>query len=196
MKTVLFVPGYPENINSRDYSSTMDAIRSAGFAVEYVPINWRRTTLDQWVTELDTTYSRYDPSNTIIPGFSFGAMTALVASTKRNPYELWLFSLSPYFAEDLVSKNMRPSWLKQIGHRRVDVFKKYSFKKLADQIRCKVLLFGGQAEMVKWPGMNDRIISASELLQDNVLITIPNTGHDVADRNYINAIKANITCKD
>ena len=83
---------------------------------------------------------------------------------------------------------MKPSWLKQIGHRRVEAFEKYNFKVLAESMGCKVLLFGGQIEMDKWPGMSERIMSAHELLPNNKLITIPGVGHDVADSHYIAAI--------
>src|ERR1035437_7799397 len=103
MKTVLFVPGYQEDMKSRDYASTIRAIESQGYEVKFVPINWKRTTIDQWVEELDAEYGKCDPKQTIIAGFSFGAMTAFVTATKRNPFELWLFSLSPYFVEDLES---------------------------------------------------------------------------------------------
>lgn len=117
MKTVLFVPGYQEDLTSRDYNATIKAIEKRGYKVEFVPIQWTRTTITNWVKELDKAYSNHDQSQTILAGFSYGAMTAFVSATKRNPSELWLFSLSPYFAEDLISKNMKQAWLNNIGQR-------------------------------------------------------------------------------
>src|ERR1700745_701040 len=101
MKTVLFVPGYQEDIKSRDYTSTVRTIEKQGYKVKFVPINWVRTTIDNWVDELEAVYSKHDPADTILAGFSFGAITAFVAAVKQNPFELWLFSLSGYFDEDV-----------------------------------------------------------------------------------------------
>lgn len=188
MKTVLFVPGYPEDINSRDYASVIKAIEKCGYKVKFVPIKWQRTTIHDWVKELEEVYSKYDPSKTILAGFSYGAMTAFVAATKKNPSQLWLFSLSPYFAEDLKSKNMKPTWLKQIGHRRVAAFSELNFKKLAPLIQCKTLLFVGELEVKKWPIIGERVSAAHQLLKNSELATVKNVGHDVADADYISEI--------
>ena len=190
MKTVLFVPGYPEDLDSRDYAGTMRAIEKRGYIVVYVPIEWKRRTIDNWVQELENVYTKHDPRNTILAGFSFGAMTAFTAAAKVNPSELWLFSLSSYFAEDLLSKAQNKSWLKIIGHRRVEAFSKLKFEELANKISCKTLLFYGQKELDNWPIMNERAQSAHRLLRNNTFIPIPGVGHDVADKIYVEAIES------
>ena len=192
MKTVLFVPGYQEDLKSRDYASTISAIEGRGYKVKFVQINWKRTTIDQWVDELAAVYSKCDPKQTIIAGFSFGAMTAFVTAAKRNPIELWLFSLSPYFAEDLKSKNMKQTWLKEIGHRRVTAFSKLNFAKLSVTIECKTLLFAGQLEIDKWPVIGERVVNADKLLSNTTLTIVQDAGHDVANTQYIDAIKRSI----
>jgi len=189
MKTVLFVPGYQEDLKSRDYSATITAIKDHGYKVKFVPIKWSRTTIDDWVRELDEVYAKYDPQQTILAGFSFGAMTAFMSATKRNPAELWLFSLSPYFAEDLKSQNMNQAWLKRVGHRRVTAFSKLDFKNLAKSVTCKTLLFTGQLEINKWPVIGERSAAAHKLLQKNTLTIVKEAGHDVADKHYIAAIE-------
>lgn len=188
MKTVLFVPGYQEDLKSRDYASTIKAIRAAGYEVKFVPIKWTRTTIENWVAELEAEYSKHDPGNTILAGFSFGAMTAFVAASKQNPSELWLFSLSGYFKEDVTSKAMKKSWLNNLGHRRVAAFNKLDYKSLASKITCKVLLFTGQIEMDMWPTMKYRTNEAPKHLTNPQLTIIENVGHDVADPIYIAAI--------
>lgn len=187
-KTVLFVPGFQEDIDSRDYRATIEAIENKGYRVVFVPMQWSRTTIEDWVKELDEIYETHDPSNTILAGFSYGSMTAFMSATKRNPSELWLFSLSPYFAEDLKSKRMPETWLKNMGHRRVTTFGKLNFEKLASSISCNVLLFAGQLEMNAWPILADRVTIASKLLQNVTFTIVPNVGHDVADPRYIAAI--------
>ena len=134
------------------------------------------------------TYSKYDPENTVLAGFSYGAMTCLVAATQRNPSELWLFSLSPYFAEDIRSKNMNQSWLNNIGYRRVTVFNKLNFKDLADKINCKTLLFSGEIELSKWSVLQERVVLARTLLKNNIQTIVPSAGHDVSEPHDIKAI--------
>lgn len=129
MKTVLFVPGFREDISSRDYKSTIAAIESKGYKVEFVPINWLRTTIHDWTKELNEVYSNYDVAETILAGFSYGSMTAFMATTRRNPYELWLFSFSPYFSDDITE--MKKSWLSNIGLHRANSFRKLDFNTLA-----------------------------------------------------------------
>jgi len=156
MKTVLFVPGFTEDITTRDYAATIAAINKKGYEVVFVPIQWKRTAIQSWVDELEKIYSKHNAQQTVLAGFSYGAMTAFVAATRQNPSELWLFSLSPYFAEDLESKNMKPTWLKQIGKRRVADFSKLNFVPLAQSINCKTLLFVGGKEIDKWPIIGER----------------------------------------
>jgi pimeloyl-ACP methyl ester carboxylesterase len=192
MKTVLFVPGFQEDMKSRDYPSTIAAIEKKGYAVKFVPINWMHTTIEQWVEQLDEVYSKHDPKDTVLAGFSYGSMTAFMSATKRNPSELWLFSLSPYFAEDLVSKHMKATWLKGIGHRRVTAFSKLNFKTLARQIQCKTFLFVGQLEIDKFPGIGVRATESHRLLKASKLFVIPESGHDVSDAHYIKTITESI----
>lgn len=192
MKTVLFVPGYQEDLKSRNYAATIKAIEKRGYKVIFVPIKWSRSTIEHWVDELDAVYATYDPKQTILAGFSYGAMTAFMSATKRNPSELWLFSLSPYFAEDLKSKNMKQTWLKGIGHRRVDAFNKLDFKKLVKSIDCKTLLFTGQLEIDKWPVIGERASTAQKLLKHNKSVVVESAGHDIANEDYIAAIQRTI----
>jgi predicted alpha/beta hydrolase family esterase len=85
MKTVLFVPGFREDINSRDYKSTLTAIESNGYQVKFIPINWTRTTIEDWTKELDKEYTKHEPAKTILAGFSYGSITAFMAAVNRNP---------------------------------------------------------------------------------------------------------------
>jgi len=188
MKTVLFIPGF----SKRDCTAVIDAIASHGYSVKFVPIKYARTTIDNWVAEVDAIYTKLDPQQTILAGFSCGAMAALVSASKINPAELWLFSLSPYFAEDFKNTLMDPSWGKSLGKRRMTVFEKTYFKKLANNILCKTILFVGQYELNEWPIMVSRQNHAKTMLKNSELIIVPNSGHDVTDKKYIQAIKNSI----
>lgn len=192
MKTVLFVPGSGEDIDSRNYRSVIKAIESRGYKVQFVPITWPRTTINSWVNELESQYEKLDPAQTILAGFSFGAMTAFVMASGKNPCELWLFSLSSYFAEDLASKSQKKTWVNRFGHRRVDAFQALNFKQLARKVHCRTLLFYGQKELDAWPIMAERAVGAHKYLQNSEYIPIPDAGHDVADQLYVAAIAKTI----
>jgi len=187
MKTVLFIPGFQEDLNDRDYASMITAIKKRGYKVEFITLNWLRTTIEQWVPEFEAIYAKYDPAQTILAGFSFGAVTAFMAAVHRNPAELWLFSLSPYFTEDLASREMKPAWLKEIGHRRVTAFDELSFKTLTPTISSKMLFFYGTEELKRWPNIDYRT-KLVRTLKNAKIIMAEGAGHDVGDPHYIDAI--------
>jgi len=190
MKTVLFVPGFMEDLTSRNYQKTIKAIEEKGYKVKFIPIKWLRTTINDWVNELEKEYLKYDPKNVILAGFSYGSMTAFISATKKNPSELWLFSLSPYFSDDM--SKMKKLWLKYIGKHRDVAFSKLDFNQLAPKIKCKTLIFIGEAEMKKYPIMKNRTKIAHQKIKNNKVIIVPNCKHDVADDRYITSIKENI----
>jgi pimeloyl-ACP methyl ester carboxylesterase len=186
MKTVLFVPGFREDIYSRDYETVLKAIAEKRYLVRFVLINWKRTTIDDWTNELGRIYHHYDPKDVILAGFSYGAMTAFVVASKRAPSALWCFSLSPYFAEDLRSARMKLSWLKVIGLRRTKAFADLQFSNLAQKMRCETLLFVGGDEQ---PMVKERAHAAHHQVRDSRLIVIPGVGHDIGDVAYIAGIR-------
>lgn len=191
MKTVLLTPGFKQNLHNRNYAATLQAIESSGYSTEFVPINWSRTTIEDWVKQLETRYAHYEPHDTILAGFSFGAMTALVAAAQRNPSELWLFSLSPYFAEDL-TRYSDAGLSKDMGIHRATSFRSLSFADLAKNIHCRTLLFIGDKEAERWPTLEERITNADGLLKNSRIITIPKGEHDVTSQGYIEAIAKTI----
>lgn len=190
MKTVLFVPGFREDINSRDYKSTIAAIEGKGYEVKFIPIKWERTTIHDWTKELNWEYSKYDSTETILAGFSYGSMTAFMAATSKIPSELWLFSLSPYFSDDML--DMKKSWLSNIGYRRADSFKKLDFSSLAKSITCKTLIIVGEAEATKYPLIDKRSKIAHQKIAGSNLVVAIGADHDVSDKNYIAAIEGAI----
>ena len=192
MKTVLFVPGFQENIDSREYRKTFATIERAGYHVQCVDINWKYTTIDQWSAELLEVYREYDPKETILAGFSFGATTALVVAAERNPHAVWLFSLSPYFSEDLTGGGVPASWLKIIGSRRQRAFCNIHFSALVQSINSKILFFYGTQELATWPNMHYRARMVRKLPHAKEII-IQDGQHDVASAVYVAAIEKAIS---
>jgi pimeloyl-ACP methyl ester carboxylesterase len=191
MKTVLLVPGFQENFKSRKYNRLLKAIEGKNYNTKFVSIQWKYTDINDWVKALNNEYLKHDPKQTILAGFSFGAMTAFLCAAKCNPYELWLFSLSPYFAEDITK--LKSSWLNGIGKRRIESFKQNRFSLKARLINSKTLIFVGDRETELWPILLNRARVAHKLITSSKLITVPNCGHDVTDPNYIRLISEAIS---
>lgn len=186
MKTVLLVPGFRETFTTKDYASVVAAIERKGYTVKFVPIRWTRTTIKDWVRQLEDEYAKHNPGQTILAGFSYGSMTAFMAAVRSNPAELWLFSLSPYFSDDIPS--LKKLWLKRIGQRRVDAFKTLDFTTLVKNIQCKTLIIVGELELAASPLINRRSIIAHEHIADSQRLVAPNAGHDITHKNYITTI--------
>ena len=187
MKTVLFVPGFRESIDDRDYRGVMAAVEQKGYIVKFVPIEWTRTTITDWVRMLDEEYTKHDPASTVLAGFSYGSLTAFVSATKRNPSELWLFSFSPYFADDM--QHMKKSWLKEIGKHRTESFSKLEFDKLAERIKCKTLIIVGEKEIKKYPLIGNRSVVANRSIKNSRMAIVSGSDHDVTDKRYIETIQ-------
>jgi pimeloyl-ACP methyl ester carboxylesterase len=186
MKTVLFSPGFNEGLHTRDYTAVMDAIRSKGYAVKFIPINWKHTTITDWVGQLEQEYDKHDPANTILAGFSYGSMTSFVAASHRNPAELWLFSLSCYFAEDM--PHIKKWWANIIGKRRAAAFNELSFDETVKNIHCPTAIFLGELEAKHFELLTNRCNIAHKAIKNSRLFVAPHARHDVADKNYITAI--------
>jgi predicted alpha/beta hydrolase family esterase len=191
MKTVLFVPGFREGMKSRNYKSVLEAIKSQGYAVEFVPISWKRTAINDWVEQLEKEYARHDPKDTVLAGFSYGSLTVFMAAAKQLPAEPWLFSLSPYFSDDI--PKLKQSWLNSIGKKRIATFEQLNFDALAKTIRCKTLIFVGALEAKKYPLLGRRARLAKESLVNSQFITVSAVGHDIGHPNYVEAIKSAIS---
>src|ERR1700733_3584979 len=122
MKAFL-IPGSGEDLESGGYKEILKLYKSRGYEPHFVPIKWNYRTIDDWVKEVNAQMPKKDLENSLLSGFSFGAMIALVIAAQTNPKQLLLFSLSPYFKEDFPLPKHYETWA---GKRRIENFKKLS----------------------------------------------------------------------
>jgi pimeloyl-ACP methyl ester carboxylesterase len=188
MKTVLFTPGFGDSVGTRDYNAVMDALESKGYSVKFVSIDWKRTIIDDWVRQLEVEYNKYDTNDVILAGFSYGSMTSFMAATRRNPSELWLFSFSPYFAEDI--PYIKKWWANIIGKHRIVAFQKLHFDELAKSIKCPTTIMLGEIEVNQFELLTNRCRAAHKAIKGSRLIVVPKARHDVTNPNYIETIKS------
>jgi pimeloyl-ACP methyl ester carboxylesterase len=187
MKAYL-IPGAFEDLKSRDYQAVLDVYKAAGYEPEFIKIDWKYKTIDDWVEQVQTMFSKEDIQNSLLSGFSWGSMVALkLAADYAAPKKLFIFSLSPYFAEDLPT--VKKPWFKWAGKRRTAAFKQLKMNELAAKIKCPTTIFIGSKERSKYSEMKRRTREAHRRIKGNNLVVIEGAKHDVGDSRYVKAIK-------
>ena len=183
---LLFIPGFQEYQGSRDYTAVLRVFHDYGYDPLFVDINWRRTTQNDWANQLKAERSRVG-FDAALAGFSFGAVTALMSAASENPSELWLFSLSPLFAEN--TSDWTATDKKICGKHRLEIAAKTPFAGIASRIRCPTKLLLGKNEIAKWPEMLQTFDRANNLLPNVQSRVIDGAEHDVANAAYRAAIR-------
>jgi len=186
MKAYL-IPGAFEDIKSRNYQAVLDVYKNLGYQPKFIKIDWKYKTIDDWVQQTKLAIPKKDLENSLLSGFSYGAVTALVLAARvANPKTLLLFSLSARFKEDI--HKLKPKALKKISKRRLKDFEELSFEQLAAKINCSTSIFIGAKEQ-KEPVMKNRSRDAKTKIPSSQLIVIDGVNHDVGDPLYVAAIK-------
>lgn len=134
------------NSSPSPFTPVLSLMEQMGYRPTFIPTQWENTTIIDWRQQAERVYDRCQPDQTILAGFSFGAMTALAVAAKRNPAKLWLFSPSPYFAEDIPT--LPANFIEFAGQYppRLDAFRQIYFEELALRIACPTLLVQGGNE--------------------------------------------------
>ena len=182
MGPLIFVPGFQEDRESRDYEPVLRFFGERGYSPSFAEINWRRTTQKDWVRQLEKLRSEVG-FQAPLAGFSFGAVTALLSAADRQPSELWLFSLSPLFAE--TDRSWTATDRKVLGKGRLCLAVKTPLTTLAQRITCPVRIFLGEKEADRWPEMRqcfDIVLSQAVSAKGSVLDGV---GHAVDDLRYM-----------
>mgnify|MGYP001594670819 CR=1 FL=1 len=187
MKAYL-IPGNKESLKSRDYQAVLNMYKELGYKPKFVQIDWKYKTIDDWVEQVKAEIPKNDLKESILSGFSWGSMIVLtIAANYINPKKLLLYSLSPYFAEDL--PHVKETWLKWAGKRRVVTFKKLYMNELAVRINCPTVIFVGSKEVSKYSDMQRRTREAHKRIKGSKVIEIEDVKHDVGDPKYVQAIR-------
>lgn len=181
------IPGAFEDIKDRNYQAVLDVYKAAGYRPVFVEIDWKYKTIDDWLEQIKVEISRVDLQNSLLSGFSWGSMIALALAAETSPRKLFLFSLSPYFAEDL--PHVKETWLKWAGKRRVVTLKKLYMNELAVKINCPTVIFVGSKEVSKYSDMKRRTREAHKRIKDSKVVTIEGVKHDVGDPKYVEAVR-------
>lgn len=187
MKKIFVIPGFKESIKEKTYFDLKKILEKKKLKVELVEIKWNYRSFNQWLEQFLDFYNKNKSKENIILGFSFGAIIAFTATTKVNQKLLVLCSMSPIFSEDLLK--LKKSWLKPLGEKRIKDFEKLNFEKLVKNIKCKTILTIGEKEAKQYPIQEKRILEAHKKIVNNSLIRIPNTKHNIGQKEYLETIE-------
>ncbi len=185
-KIIFIIPGFKQKPTNKAYKEIAKILKSEGYSPILIKIPWRQTTISQNTDYFLKKYKKIKTRKKYILGFSFGAMIALIASTKVNTAGLILCSLSPYFKEDMSKK--RKGWLSTLMKLRYKDFLKFHCATLAKQIKSKQILMLYGAKETK--SLVKRVTEAFDQISSphKYLISIQETEHDIGDRRYLHKI--------
>jgi len=174
------IPGYLFSPNQAQYKQIAGYFKARSIVPISVTIQWKEKTIMESVTDFLEWDSQNQATKRYILGFSFGAIIALIASTKITVDTLILCSLSPFFQEDLLV--VPSSFTHDLDAKQVEEFKKMNNRELVKKITANTFVLYGlkEGEFVE-----KRAKSTFENLSAKKhLIAIDGVKHDIADKNY------------
>jgi len=189
MKTILYCPGFQGREDDVYHKEFFELARQKGYNIKYVSINWKRTTINNWVDQLEQEILKYNLQDLILAGLSFGAMTSFLAATKNNVSELWLLSLSPFFSDSKFVTHPSKIDLRQVGRKRLNAFKSLNFVNLAQQIKPPTKVFCGSNEL---PETITQARLVNKFIRNSELFVAKDAKHSLLDEKYLQAIAGNI----
>lgn len=185
-KTVFVIPGYKQLPTNKAYKAIAKILRSEGYRPILVTIPWKQSTISENTEYFLKRYKKGSMRKKYILGFSFGAMIALLASTKVNTSGLILCSLSPYFREDLAK--IRNIWLSAATKKRYDDFSQMQCAKITKQVKTRkiLMLYGALEERVLIKRVNQAFSQIAA--KQKYLLPIRQTQHNIGDKRYLRTI--------
>jgi len=191
-KTVYIIPGWTEVASQKRYKKSISLFKRLGFNVIEVKIEWKNKVMSDYVNQF---LAMKPKRGSYIFGFSLGAMIAFISANRVKPKTMILCSLSPYFKEDLARSRQIYGKIfdKYFKKRDTDDLKRHSFSKIANRVKCKVIIFAGDKEDLykgKYtPNVILRAKEAKKMVRNSRLIIVRNGKHDISQPQYHNAIK-------
>lgn len=182
-KTIYVIPGFRHQPKQKAYKEMAKMLKVEGYQPIMVPVSWRQSTISENTEHFLKVYKKIKTRKKYILGFSFGAMIALLASTKVSTAGLILCSLSPYFQEDM--KRVKKSSVSQLMK---DDFSSLHCGTLVKQIKAKQIhmLYGAK----ETKSLINRVTNTFDQMvsEDKYLTSIKSTEHDIGNKKYLQQI--------
>jgi esterase/lipase len=184
-KTIFIIPGFKQYPTDKAYKEIAKFLKNEGYYPIPVTIPWRKSTISQNTNYFLKKYIKIKANKKYVLGFSYGAMIALIASTKVSVSGLILCSLSPYFKEDIPKINKN---LSSLMAARYEDFSKLHCKTLTEKTKAKKILMLYGAEEAK--SLIRRVTETFDQISSRKkhLIKISEASHKISDEKYLNTI--------
>ena len=189
-RRLTIIPGGWHKPTEKCYQWMIRYYKDQGFEVRMITINWQRQVMSDYVDQFKEQFVKEDGMKEYVLGFSFGAMIAFIAANEIKPDKLFLCSLSPYFSED--KKFIQKSSRRFLGVHRLEDFKKYKAKCLAQTITVPTIVFCGEREGKRYPQLFKRCKETAAQLTQAKFIVVPDAPHEIDYPTYIQSIKKNV----
>jgi len=185
-KRLYIIPGFGDQASQKSYRWIKEYAQEQAYEVVLVPIQWKRTTVNQWMEDFVSVLDEGTSSESVVLGFSFGALILMFASARFSFKKIIVCSLSPYFQEDI--PQLPREALLPLGKRRVEAFRKRPFP-VASKKAAAVFIIGDKDFSLAIT----RTKKAYKLWKYQKKITVlPSVGHTLNDPMYMKEIKKNL----
>ncbi|HYK07971.1 MAG TPA: hypothetical protein VEW42_00555 [Candidatus Eisenbacteria bacterium] len=196
-RIVFIIPGFRQKPTQIAYRKIAKFLKSEGYFPVPITIHWKETTISEnteyflkavkkKLLQKSHRLAQDKKEKIYFLGFSYGAMIALLASTKIKVNGLVLCSLSPFFKEDLPKKISKNTTALQ--ERRYKIFSTLSARLLAKKVKAaQVCMLYGSDESKP---LIARVTKTFQHIPSNgkYLLSIQNVTHNIADKKYMTAI--------
>lgn len=185
-KAVFIIPGFRQRPKNKAYKEIERILKSEGYFPILVDVPWKGSTISENTQYFLKVYKKIKARKKYMLGFSYGAMIALIASTKVSASGLILCSLSPYFKEDL--SKFRKKVVSALFAQRHRNFSKLHCGTLARKIKAKkiLMLYGTKEARPLIRRVTDAFDQISSC--QKYLIPVLKTAHEIGDKRYLNSI--------
>lgn len=176
--TFFIIPGFRQRATNKTYKEISNFLKKEGFTPVIVPVEWSKNSIQENAEHFVNVYSKSRSRRKYVLGFSYGAMIALIASSKIQIEGLVLCSLSPYFKNDLKHNSRKTEYVH------------LDSSKLAKKTKAKkILMLYGKNEA------KDLVKRVSETfidlkLQNKYLIPVESAEHNIGHKEYLFSIHA------
>lgn len=187
MKFAYIIPGFGETGTEKAYKNLAQIFKKTGYSPIILKINWDRHVMSDYILTTKDKLQNKEHSRDIICGFSFGAFIAIHIAQQVPFAKCLSLSCSPYFRETV---GKFPKQVHQFfGKRRMEDFKRYSFKKIMNSefSTPDIKFFFGENDWKEG-------IEISSKLANNFnskIVLIKNTAHELTS-NYFSIIKSEL----
>lgn len=186
-KKLYIVPGFGGHASDKYYQQVRKYAQENGYTVIPVPIQWRWTTIDRWIKDFEEVVDKKTVEQSVVLGFSLGALVAVLVSTKFSFKKMIICSLSPYFQEDLPKLPILAH--EALGKRRMNAFRVHPFPLLTQRTPISFII--GDKDFHLAIERTQQAYKMWRCNKKNIKI-LQGVGHTIASPEYLKEIKKHL----